>query len=245
MFFFCYKKTISTYILIEGNDYMNEIVSFNKEIEFKTMINKITSISLEHTLIVEDDSIRGDLIVSGTYKQTEASQIENPFSYKIPVDIEIDDKYNLEDITIDIDDFTYDINDNVLKLNIDILLDNLKLKEPKKEDSMIETLDDLFLETDDRKEELNVPIEESKEESEEEKTTDQQEIDIQSESLFSNLDKSKETYETYSVYIMRDNDSLEEIINKYNTSREKLEEYNNLNEIKIGTKLIIPNTKNE
>ena len=137
------------------------------------------------------------------------------------------------------------INDNVLKLNIDILLDNLKLKEPKKEDSMIETLDDLFLEVDDRKEELNVPIEESKEESEEEKTTDQQEIDIQSESLFSNLDKSKETYETYSVYIMRDNDSLEEIINKYNTSREKLEEYNNLNEIKIGTKLIIPNTKNE
>ena len=137
---------------------MNEIVSFNKEIEFKTMINKITSISLEHTLIVEDDSIRGDLIVSGTYKQTEASQIENPFSYKIPVDIEIDDKYNLEDITIDIDDFTYDINDNVLKLNIDILLDNLKLKEPKKEDSMIETLDDLFLEADDRKEELNIPI---------------------------------------------------------------------------------------
>ena len=224
---------------------MNEIVSFNKEIEFKTMINKITSISLEHTLLVEDDSIRGDLIVSGTYKQTEASQIENPFSYKIPVDIEIDDKYNLEDITIDIDNFTYDINDNVLKLNIDILLDNLKLKEPKKEDSMIETLDDLFLETDDRKEELNIPIEESKEESEEEKTTDQQEINIQSESLFSNLDKSKETYETYSVYIMRDNDSLEEIINKYNTSREKLEEYNNLNEIKIGTKLIIPNTKNE
>ena len=224
---------------------MNEIVSFNKEIEFKTMINKITSISLEHTLIVEDDSIRGDLIVSGTYKQTEASQIENPFSYKIPVDIEIDDKYDLEDITIDIDDFTYDINDNVLKLNIDILLDNLKLKEPKKEDSMIETLDDLFLEVDDRKEELNIPIEESKEESEEEKPTDQQEIDIQSESLFSNLDKSKETYETYSVYIMRDNDSLEEIINKYNTSREKLAEYNNLNEIKIGTKLIIPNTKNE
>ena len=227
---------------------MNEIVSFNKEIEFKTMINKITSISLEHTLMTEGNSVQGDLIVSGTYKQTEASQIENPFSYKIPVYIEIDDKYNLDDIKIDIDNFTYDVEDDVLKLYVDILLDNLKLKKPNEEENMIETLDDLFLDADNTSEDLTVPVEvstEVKEDIDEKEEPQEQEIEIHSESLFSNLDKSKETYETYSVYIVRENDSLEEIINKYNTSREKLEEYNNLNEIKIGTKIIIPNTKNE
>ena len=78
---FCYKNIIYAYILTEGNDYMNEMVSFKKEIEFKTMINNITAISLEHTLMqTGTNSIGGDLIVTGTYKQTEASQIENPFS---------------------------------------------------------------------------------------------------------------------------------------------------------------------
>ena len=59
-------------------------------------------------------------------------------------------------------------------------------------------------------------------------------------SLFLNLDSSNESYSTYSVYIMRENDSIDEIINKYNISREKLGEYNDLDNIKIGSKIIIP-----
>ena len=237
---FCYKNIICAYILTEGNDYMNEIVSFKKEIEFKTMINSITSISLEHTLMQSGvNSIGGDLIVTGTYKQTEASQIENPFSYKIPVDIEIDDKYNLDEIKIDIDDFTYDFDNDKLNINVDILLDNLKLNEPKKEEKEeLETLNDLFLEMD-NKEELVIP--EIKEEVIEEKD----EPKDNSESLFSNLDKSKETYKTYRVYILRENDTLDDVLNKYNISRETLEEYNELNDIHIGSKLIIPNTCDE
>ena len=110
---------------------MHEIVSFSKDIEFKNMINKITSISLEHTLMLEDKSnIKGDFIVSGSYKMTAASQIENDFSYKIPVDIEVDDKYDLSNLVIDIDDFTYEvIDEEILRVNIDLLLDKLEVKE--------------------------------------------------------------------------------------------------------------------
>ena len=36
-----------------------------------------------------------------------------------------------------------------------------------------------------------------------------------------------------------------QIISKYKTTREKLEEYNDMSNIKIGTKLIIPNVKDE
>ena len=106
---------------------MKEIVSFKKEIDFNTMLDKITSISLEHTLgLTEEKNIKGDVIVSGTYKQTEASQIDNPFSYKIPVDIELDDKYDLTNLIIDIDDFTYEVLEgNKLKINVDLLLDKL------------------------------------------------------------------------------------------------------------------------
>lgn len=245
---------------------MNEIVSFTKEIEFKTMINKISSISLEHTLMCDDNiSIKGDLIVSGTYKQTIASQIDNPFSYKIPVDIEMDEKYDLSNLTVDIDDFTYEIvDDNKLKLNIDLIIDNLQLKEKKDEEKKEDNVDDelvnvtdLFLENDDEKK-LEVErddletltFDDNKEEKKEEETCLETEENIEKEnvedekkgSLFSNLTNSNETYSTYSIYVIRENDTIDKILNNYKISREKLEEYNDLNEIKIGTKLIIPST---
>ena len=318
---------------------MHEIVSFSKDIEFKNMINKITSISLEHTLMLEDKSnIKGDFIVSGSYKMTAASQIENDFSYKIPVDIEVDDKYDLSNLVIDIDDFTYEvIDEEILRVNIDLLLDKLEVKEKlvfdeEKEEPKDELVvsEDLFMETDSRKE-LSIPLEPKKEEELEiidssqsfssDKTSERHEeildevdeafdkinnevkinannIDISpmnkelennkeleklntqnqnskeisntnqtnntndqnnqmnhdntttkedssTPSLFSSFDSSNETYSTYSIYILRDGDSIENIINKYKTTREKIEEYNDLSDLRIGTKIIIPSTQSE
>lgn len=290
---------------------MHEIVSFTKDIEFKTMINKITSISLEHTLMLSgSDSIKGDFIVSGTYKMTAASQLENDFSYKIPVDIVMDDKYDLTNLVIDIDDFTYEVVDEeVLRVNIDLLLDKLELKkveevkedEKEKEEDNLVTLDDLFMESD-TKEKLELDDLDSHSEKEitdkadaiikdekaseenrdsEEKMTlnDVESVENEKEvqsiavnsvdtenikkektilvknesddmktdgaSLFSSFDSSTETYSTYSIYIVRENDSIENIMTKYNTTREQLEEYNDLSDMKIGSKIIIPSNKDE
>ena len=209
---------------------MNEIVSFTKEIEFNTNIDKIESISIEHTLNLDNDSIiKGDLIVSGTYKITPVTQIDTPFSYKVPVDIVIDSKYDLSNMTIDIDNFTYDVIDNKLKINVDLILDNLTKKED--EDEIID-VNDLFLEKEEEKE-LNVPV------YNDEKAEDNK---IVEESLFESLDSSNETYSTYSVCIINEQDSIDTIMEKYKVSRKDLEEYNNLNDLKIGTKLIIPSS---
>ena len=287
---------------------MHEIVSFTKDIEFKTMINKITSISLEHTLMLSgSDSIKGDFIVSGTYKMTAASQLENDFSYKIPVDIVMDDKYDLTNLVIDIDDFTYEVVDEeILRVNIDLLLDKLELNkveevkedEKEKEEDNLVTLDDLFMESD-TKEKLELDdldshsekeitdkadaiikdekASEENRDSEEKMTLDSVEnvkevqsiavnsvdtentkkektILVKNESddmktdgasLFSSFDSSTETYSTYSIYIVRENDSIENIMTKYNTTREQLEEYNDLSDMKIGSKIIIPSSKDE
>lgn len=287
---------------------MHEIVSFTKDIEFKTMINKITSISLEHTLMLSgSDSIKGDFIVSGTYKMTAASQLENDFSYKIPVDIVMDDKYDLTNLVIDIDDFTYEVVDEeILRVNIDLLLDKLELNkveevkedEKEKEEDNLVTLDDLFMESD-TKEKLELDdldshsekeitdkadaiikdekASEENRDSEEKMTLDsvENEKEVQSiavnsvdtentkkektilvknesddmktdgASLFSSFDSSTETYSTYSIYIVRENDSIENIMTKYNTTREQLEEYNDLSDMKIGSKIIIPSSKDE
>ncbi len=214
---------------------MNEIVSFTKEIDFNSNIDKITSISIEHTISLDKDSIvKGDLIISGTYKINQVTQIDTPFSYKIPIDIVLGTKYDLSNMTIDIDNFTYDIVDNnKLKIDVDLILDKLELKE---KDEIID-VNDLFLEKEEEKE-LVVP--EKKEEISQESIKEEKEET--NESLFSNIDGTNESYSTYSIYIIGDDDSIESIMDKYKVSRKELEEYNNLNDLKKGTKIIIPSS---
>ena len=206
---------------------MNEIVSFTKEIEFNTNIDKIESISIEHTLNLDGDyTIKGDLIITGTYKITPVTLIDSPFSYKVPVDIVMDSKYDLSNMTIDIDNFTYDVLDNnKLSINVDLIIDNLCKKEEQEE---IIDVNDLFLEKEEVKK-AETPVEEKEE-------TDN------NESLFSNFNSSSETYSTYSVYIMNENESIDNIMDKYKVSRKDLEEYNDLNNLKSGTKIIVPSS---
>ena len=61
--------------------------------------------------------------------------------------------------------------------------------------------------------------------------------------LFENIDNS-DTYITYYVYIVKEQDTIDSIMEKYHIDKETISLYNNLEEIKPGTKLIIPN-KNE
>ena len=51
----------------------------------------------------------------------------------------------------------------------------------------------------------------------------------------------EEVYATYKVYIVRDGDTVENILEKYQITKEILSEYNDLENIKIGDKLVIPN----
>ena len=63
--------------------------------------------------------------------------------------------------------------------------------------------------------------------------------------IFDTILDDEEDSSTYYIYIVRENDTLETIMTKYNISKEKLEEYNNLEELKIGNKIIIPENKDE
>lgn len=67
-------------------------------------------------------------------------------------------------------------------------------------------------------------------------------IDANVGSLFSSFRDEDETFATYSIYIVRGNETIEEIMDKYKVKREQLEDYNDLTNIQIGSKLIIPTT---
>ena len=248
---------------------MKQVIPFNKEIPFKTMIKEIQSISLEHTLKVkEDNNIKGDFIISGSYKMTEASTIAEEFSYKIPVDIYIDEEYDLEEASIDIDDFKYNIvNDDTLSVKIDVLLDHIKLLEItenlstdeevikahldkdylKKKSDVIsekkmekELATSLDRETKEEKKEKQEEKEEAIEIPIETKETQEQTEAVAVDSLFNKFSDEEDSYATYKVYIVRENDTLESIVEKYNVSLDELREYNNLDDLKQNDKLIIP-----
>ena len=110
---------------------MKQIIPFKKELLFKTKVSEITSISLEHTLSLKsDDLISGFFQITGDYKMTEGSINREKFEFKLPFDIALDSRYNLDSIIIDIDNFYYEIiNNESLQVNIDVYVEGEKIIE--------------------------------------------------------------------------------------------------------------------
>ena len=246
---------------------MKKIISFEKELDFPSMIGEIKSISLDNSLeFVDKNNIDGKFIISGTYKMTEASTLEEEFKYDIPIEITLTETFDLENVKVSIDDFHYEIvNDDILKCNIDVLIDGIE--EIDIEEEIIDNKD--VRECDSNSEEKEIEIPKKKQEKEEEKEEvkeiemkseetkeEQKEIEAETKenevetnenisSLFEALSTTEETYTTYSIYILRKEDTIEKIINKYNITKEELEDYNDLNNLEVGSKIIIPTTTNE
>ncbi|MDD4036559.1 MAG: LysM domain-containing protein [Bacilli bacterium] len=220
---------------------MKQVIPFKKELTFKTSIEEITSISLEHNLSLnEENVVSGEFIISGQYKVSETSINLEDFLYSIPFDIAIDDDYDTANVRIDIDDFYYEIeDDSILRVNIEVLVDGLEYREiVEDEPDEADSLDyDDNLRGDDRIMDTEVLI--SKEEE-----TDRISADEQIKTVFDSFDDSLETFSTYSVYIVKEEDTIESIMIKYSKTMEELEAYNDLSEVKVGTKLIIPATFN-
>lgn len=237
---------------------MKKIIPFKKEMLFNNNVHEITSISLEHDLKEKENNlVSGNFYISGEYKVSDTSTNTETFNFTLPCDINLDNKYILKNLKIDIDDFYYEvINSNILKVNIDVLLDNLEEKEEIKEEIVEEnSVEEENMEEREEVQIKSTPIQELKNDLERE-SDDKMEIeekerciedeDISSvNSIFGNFSEQKESYKTYKVYIVREGDSIDTILQKYSVSREILEKYNNLNEINLGDKIIIPSTINE
>ena len=271
---------------------MKKVISFEKKLDFPSMIGEITSISLDHQIEFKNSSYAtGKFIVSGTYKMTEASTIVEDFSYEIPVEIDLVEKLDLSSVKTSINNFNYEIeSEDSLKCNIDLLLEGVE-EIVLEDDTDLETLTEKIKETKDNadsdlirecdgdlKTDDNKIIEEKEEIIDEAVTVKNNDKNLTEEileneismpeaeldknlntiekkeseemeenkntnisSLFQVFENSEETFTTYSVYIMRREDSIEKILDTYNVTREELSEYNDLSNLEIGSKIIIPN----
>lgn len=212
---------------------MEKIVPFKRDISFETKIAEIRSISLEHTYEIQNNLISGIFIISGNYKLTDTSTNVDPFKFEIPFDISIDSRYELNKATVDINDFFYELlNNEVLSVSITLIIDNLEEKEEREMEEIQEEKQEV--------EEIKpVSYEEAEKDDETEEVKPVSASPETVKSIFDNMDEN-EGYVVYKVHIVTENDTIESIMEKYDVTKEALEAYNDLNDLKIGDKLIVP-----
>lgn len=201
---------------------MKKTINYEKEIVFKTSIAEICSISLEHDFTVDDRCFKGDFILEGEYKTNELSVNKEPFTYHLPLEYEFSENVDYNSVNYEIENFEYIVDDNVLKVTIDL---GIVYNE-------INTYIPPIINEDDLNRENSVSD-----------SVDQDETNDR-EKVFEN-EINEETYATYHVHIVRANDTLESIAQKYGTTIDEIKKYNDIDSLELKSKLIIPDCENE
>lgn len=214
------------------------------------MISKVIDISLTHDYKIMDNVIEGDFLLSGTYKMTEASVVNEEFIYNIPFSIAISEEVNKETINLVLHDFKYEIKGDVMTIKVEL---DMSCEEKKTEINEFEFKKNVFEYDEEKyKQEIEKSIDEIIEEHVDrdldvlgnEKDTEKEEAKESIISLTNKVKNSNDTV-TYKVYIVRENDTIDAIASKYNVTINDLNDYNEIDTISIGDKIVIPYVKNE
>ena len=249
--FFSIIFFILSYIVLERVIFlMKSVIPFTKELEFDTKVSEITSISLEREFKLVDDSIEGNLLVTGEYKSHEVSVNILPFSFKIPFSIGISNRAIEDSISLEISDFAYDmVDDNKIKVHIELELDFTEEEIKEVKDESNEIID--MLENDRAVVDIPEIVEESKEEevlvkneevnNEELNEVEEEGLDkemIVEESVMKN--EVKDEYMTYHIHILKEGETLETLCAMYKVTGSFLAEYNDISNLNVGDKILIP-----
>ena len=248
---------------------MKSIIPYEKEINFETKISEISSISLEYEADLVNDAIEGNFLLEGEYKVHEVSVNKEPFKFKLPFVVELGNNLDPKTVKHDISDFTYDIvGDTTLKVNIDLLVEGEELEvKPEEEDRKGELIDDDDDEEvmadykmsnttiEDLIDNLDLPIKDApmvideesldkiKEEVKEEKETKEEMVD--KSIILNNALNSEDSYVTYHIHIVKEEETLESIATMEHVSKEVISDCNDTNNLVPGIKLIIPSSSDE
>ncbi len=224
---------------------MNCIIPFTKDINFKTNIAKILSVSLEHEYTANPMEVLGNFTISGEYKVHEVSINKESFEYVLPFSVNLTKEIDINSVDFDIVNFTYEVvNDDTLRVNIEYSINAIELPEEKEEVTIDELLDeideDVRAEIEDVKEDVKEEKEEIQEKEEVLETENRDITDEAKETILNSINKDDNTYVTYHVHIMSETDTIESICLKYNVTESILKEYNDLTTIGVKDKVIIP-----
>lgn len=215
---------------------MQELISFEDKIILNKNIAEITSISLDYDYKIKDNKINGTFDIEGTYKSHELSMNTNDFSNKLPFIYELNNDCNIETVKLNVKDFTYEIDANALNIIIDYEisyeLNDITFEERSEFDKFLESHEvDLVELTDDKEcEDVTDNV-----------LLDEEDIrnDLK-ETVLETVTNKDDTFITYHIYVCMEEDTLESISQKFNVKTNVIKEYNDIDSIFSGMKIIIP-----
>jgi len=247
---------------------MKENKHIEKELLFKNNIKDITSISLDSDFKIEKQELIGNFLISGDYKVHEVSLNRENFNFKIPFRESIEDDIDLNTVNVEITNFLYDYKKDELLVNIDYQItgerkDVLIFDDEESLDDFLNSREVEVVDTrlEEIKEEIVADKEEIKEiENKEERIiekVDNSEIEVitecekinldnedrdmvSSDEIINSVNKIEDGFVTYKVYKIKENETLESIVIKNKTTIDEIKEYNDLNNLNVNDKIIIP-----
>ncbi len=228
---------------------MNQKIEFKKDCMLKTYVSSITDISLTHDYKILDDTIEGYFDVTGSYKVTMSSVETESFMFTIPFTIALSSLIDKDTIDLKLSDFNYSVEKDVLhlKMFLDMDYQEIEIKEDTKDN---EEIDNMINDLIDKDSTTNIksPSEFHNEVMLDNVIDSKEEVkENVSEKNFNTIfnEVKESNFSKYKVYIMRSEDTLESILVKYNVTMDEIKEYNDIDNINIGSKIVIPYNKNE
>ena len=232
---------------------MKKIINFTDDIEFRNNIYEISSISLEREFEATENDISGTFIITGSYRGHEISLNQESFTKKILFSYHFEEPMDKETITMEVDDFTYEIDQNKLCVEIEYEIegDKMMFDDEREFDKFLENhevelvdfKDDIKEEKEEEKpiieENVEVCEQEKEEEKEKQEKNEDREVKVDTE-IMDTLTGGENTYITYHIHVCDESDTLEYIANKYKISIDVIKDYNSIDNISVGMKLIIP-----
>lgn len=208
---------------------MREIIPFEKNIVFPNKISSITSISLDHEEKVSNGEIDGEFIVYGDYKVHLDTTEKETFRYKLPFTTILSDRVKEDTVKVDVHDFTYDmVEDDVMKVIIEYQVEGEEREE-------VEVLEDEEL--DQILDELSPSVLEEKIELDREEPVIKK---VEENEKIEEVPVVDEDYVLYHIHIVEKDETLESILKKYEISLDDLKDYNDMKDLDVGKKIIIP-----
>ena len=197
---------------------MNCIIPFESKVKFNNPVKEITSISLEHEITKNDDELLGNFIIDGTYKEHELSVNTEDFHFTLPFSVELNNRIDNDTLDFNIDNFTYEIDNDEMIVKIDYKIDADEVEEEP-----IDLIDDSH---------------EEREEIKQEEIID--EIENDNNFDIPSIVKTEDDYITYHIHIVKSEETIETISMNYKINSDDLLKINNISEINIGDKILIP-----
>ena len=195
----------------------------------------------------------------------EISVNREEFSFKLPFESEVRTNINLDSVEVQINDFTYEYNRDALAVHVEYSINGEQsLIEFAEESDFEEFLkandaDIVDLSDEERLEEIEPEVAEEVvvEEEEAEEVTDERVEEVEAEEVAPVVDtprinqdhminsiNSEENYVTYNVHTVTSSDTFETISNQYNININDMKRLNNIEELSLGLKIIIPDEEN-